>query len=225
MPGNPPLGSCVRCQSPTPPGVSWSTSWNGDCSYAPGAQRKRLVQCVAETDVDVPGAVRVRIVREIANGEDEMIRHLLAGRALGAVHAADVSNHVVSERAQQLAERTVEVEAVAATVLPRHALKGIGGVDAPRFAELDPERLVGHSFGMRRDGAGTTRRPSTARRRGRVGQGSAARAASTSEVTMRTGQVRACQRSLASSKRRRVRVDVARAFLVGVEVPLRTRGR
>ena len=144
IPRNEPRASWVKLQSPTAPGVAQSIVAERALLVLAGAQRQRLVQRVAETGVDVPDAVGVVVGRKPGDGEHEVVRHRVLGRAVGPVHAADVTGHVVTEGAEQLAERAVDVEAVATPPLVRDAFGGCPRVDGPRLAEVQPHRLVGH---------------------------------------------------------------------------------
>ena len=64
------------------------------------AQRQRLVQRVAETRVDVPGAVGVLVRGQSRHREHQVVRHRVGGRPVGPVNPADVAGHVVAEGAQ-----------------------------------------------------------------------------------------------------------------------------
>ena len=112
-------------------------------------QRKGLVQRVAEARVHIPDAFGVHDVRQAVHGEDEMIRHDVLGRAVRSVHTTDVEHDVVVERAQQFAQRTVQVEAVPAAPAHRDPRRRFIDVDAPGLAEVYPERLPGDALDVR----------------------------------------------------------------------------
>ena len=109
-----------------------------------GGERRRLVEGVAETGVDVPGALGVVVGGQAGHGQHEVVGHLLLGGADRAVHATDVAGHVVAERLEQHAEGAVEVEAVAAPPHVGDAGHRLVEVDAPALAGVDPQRLVRH---------------------------------------------------------------------------------
>ena len=100
-----------------------------------------------------------------------MVRHRVLGRTVGAVHAADVAGHVVAERAEQLAERAVHVEAVAASALVRDPPADCLRVDGPRLAEVQPHRLVRHVLDVRAVQPVQRRRPTAAPPRARAASG------------------------------------------------------
>ena len=145
-----------------------------------GDQGQRLVERVAEAGVDVPGAVGVAVGRESADGEDEMVRHLVLGRARRdrARRRRGARRRSRATRSSSL-ERAVEVEAVAAApaggdplhrvVAGRRATAHRAGSTASRTARAPPAP----------GGAGTARRPTAARRRGPAGRG-----------TRRSGRIR-----------------------------------
>ena len=136
-----------------------------------GEQRERLVQRVAEAGVDVPVAVGVLVGREAADRQHEVVRQVGLRGARRSVHASDVAHDRVAERSQQLTERTVEVEAIA-------ALAGGSRCGRPNRRGRCPTPRPGVSRASRRararrarGAAGTARRPRAVRRRARAARG------------------------------------------------------
>ncbi len=78
-----------------------------------------------------------------------MIRERIDLRTVGAVHSPDVPGDGVAERREQLAERAVQVEAVAAPTLKRDARRRRDRIDIPALARVDPHRLVRHPLDVR----------------------------------------------------------------------------
>jgi hypothetical protein len=74
--------------------------------------------------------------------EHQVVREHCSVRAVRPVHAADVASHAVAERAEQLGQRAIEVEAVTAPLLVGDAAHRLPGIDAPALTLVDPDRLV-----------------------------------------------------------------------------------
>src|SRR5579871_2198060 len=112
-------------------------------------ERQRVIQGVAESDIDVPVAAGVVGRRQVVDREDEVVGHRLLVRTLGTVHPANVASDVVAEGREQLAERAVEVEAIAAPTGPGDPGERFLGRAAVVLTGVDPYRLVGNALHMR----------------------------------------------------------------------------
>ena len=113
-------------------------------------KRHRLVQGVAEPGVDVPVARLVVVGGKSRDRQHEVVGERALVGTVRPVDATDVPGHVVAERPEQLAERPVEVEAIAAPALERDATGRREGVDVPALAGMDPRRLVGDPLDVSR---------------------------------------------------------------------------
>ena len=109
-------------------------------------QRHRRRRAVAHPGLDVPPARRVGLVGQVGHDEHEVVGHRRLVGLRRAVHAADVAGDRVAERAEQLAQRIVEQEAVAASVLVDDPLGRGDRIEVVALAERDPHRLERHTI-------------------------------------------------------------------------------
>ena len=120
----------------------------GPLAERAGPQRERLVEAVTEAGIDVPHAGRMVIGWQAADREHEVVGHHRGFGPSGPCTPPTWRVTWYPNAVQQLAERAVEVEAVATSSLAGDAFHRLVGVRAPWLAEVQPHRLVRHPLDL-----------------------------------------------------------------------------